>query len=247
MSSQMIKRHTGWGIFMHWFNAACWFFLLASGLGLINNPALNPLGQWWPDMMRAIFGASGLLVAHWSLALLWLAVWVLFIIIHFSRFAVPFVIQVFTVEPRRDLEWMMKKNLQMTLGYKMMARMVKPLKMGPAMPEQEYYNAGQKLAAQGLLMGALVLIISGFFMLASKYILPEADVVWVQWSITIHFIAAGVTTALLLLHIYMAAISKDERPAFISMFTGQVPVDYAEHHHKIWLDQVRDSSPASNK
>jgi formate dehydrogenase subunit gamma len=37
----------------------------------------------------------------------------------------------------------------------------------------------------------------------------------------------------------MAAISPDERPAFFSMFTGTVPEDYAEHHHKLWYDEVK--------
>ena len=55
MSNRMIKRHEMPAILIHWFNAIAWFFLLATGLGLIDNPALQPLGQWWPEMMRDLF------------------------------------------------------------------------------------------------------------------------------------------------------------------------------------------------
>ena len=44
MSEKMIKRHTAAGIFIHWFNALTWLFLMFTGLGLIQNPALNYLG-----------------------------------------------------------------------------------------------------------------------------------------------------------------------------------------------------------
>ena len=173
-------------------------------------------------------GGANLLVAHWLVALLWLAVWVVYLFWGMSRFVAPFLHSTFTLEPNRDIQWMIKKNLQMTLGYKMMAKLVRPLGYDGHLPPQEYYNAGQKLAAQGIIIGALVLIGTGFIMLFSKYFLTAADTWLVQWSITVHFIAAGVTTALLILHIYMAAISKEERPAFISMFTGTVPAEYAQ-------------------
>lgn len=244
-SPKMIPRHTKAGIFIHWFNAACWFFLLFTGLALIQNPELNPLGAWYPKAVRAVFGGgANLLVAHWVVALIWLAVWLVYLFWGLNRFVAPFLNSTFSLEPNRDIQWMIKKNLQMTLGYKMMAKLVKPLGYDGHLPPQEYYNAGQKLAAQGIIMGALVLIGTGFIMLFSKYFLSAADTWLVQWSITVHFIAAGVTTALLILHIYMAAISKDERPAFISMFTGTVPAEYAKHHHQLWYEELEENKPS---
>ncbi|MCB2228152.1 MAG: cytochrome b/b6 domain-containing protein [Desulfarculaceae bacterium] len=245
MSSRQIPRHTRAGIFIHWFNAACWFFLLATGVALISNPELNPLGAWYPKAVRAVFmGGGNLLVAHWLVAFIWLAVWVVYLFWGMNRFVAPFLNSAFTIEPNRDIQWMIKKNLQMMVGYKMMAKLVKPLGYDGTMPDQGYYNVGQKLAAQGLIFGALALVGTGFIMFASKYFLTAADSWLVQWSITVHFIAAGVTTALLILHIYMAAISKDERPAFISMFTGTVPAEYAKHHHRLWYDELEDSKPS---
>jgi len=45
----------------------------------------------------------------------------------------------------------------------------------------------------------------------------------------------------LLIHIYMASIAAGERPAFISMFTGTVPEDYARHHHRLWYEKVKEN------
>lgn len=244
MSNQkeMIPRHTRWGIFIHWFNAGCWFFLLITGLGLISNPQLQPLGQWYPNALRAVFGGgAGLLVAHEVVAFLWLAVWAYYLARFALRYAAPFLRSVFTLDPNRDIEWMVKKNIQMTLGYKAMARLVKPLGWDGGLPPQEYYNAGQKLAAQGIIFGALVIVISGLVMFFSQFSIQAANVWWVQWSITAHYLAAGVTTGLLILHIYMAAISKEERPAFFSMFSGEVPAEYARHHHQLWYDQIKEN------
>ena len=246
MTSPMITRHSGAGIFIHWFNALCWLFLLASGLGLIDNPALQPLGQGYPKALRALLGGgANLLLAHWLVALIWLTVWLGFALMYLGRYVIPFVRQVFSLQPRRDLEWMIKKNLQMTVGYHLMAKLIKPLGLDGRIPDQEYYNAGQKLAAQALLLGGLTLVASGLVMLASKYLLGGSAQALVQWSITIHYLAAMVTTAMLILHVYMAAISRDERPALFSMFSGQVPEEYARHHHKLWYDQIRDSNSGS--
>ncbi len=239
MSSPMIQRHTNTGIFMHWFNAGCWLFLLATGLGLLQNPDLQPLGAWYPGLLRAVFGGGdGLLGAHIAVALLWLAVWAGYYLRFAGRYAVPFLVSIFTLDPRRDLQWIVKKNFQMTLGYKMMARLVRPLGWDGRLPEQEYYNAGQKLAAQVMVLGSLVLAVSGLILAASSWIIDTPNVPWVQWSITIHYLAAGLTFAIVLVHIYMAAIAKEERPALWSMFNGQVPAAYAEHHHKLWYDKL---------
>jgi len=48
----------------------------------------------------------------------------------------------------------------------------------------------------------------------------------------------GLVFAGLLVHIYMAAISPEEKPGFRSMFTGVVPEDYARHHHALWVETL---------
>ena len=241
MSERMIRRHSGPAIFIHWFNAVLWLFLLATGLGLIDNPQLQPLGSWWPRAMRALFGGgTGLLWTHLTAAGLWLVVWLVVIVVWLRSLTLPFLGRILSLRPGRDLEWTIKKNLQMTLGYRMMARLVKPLGWKGNIPDQPFYNAGQKAAAMVMVLGGLVLTLTGMVMAVSKYLLEPAQVVWVQWSITLHFLAAGLTTAMLLLHVYMAAISREERPAFWSMFSGRVPAGYAQHHHRLWFNQLEN-------
>ena len=239
MSNRMIKRHELPAILIHWFNAIAWFFLLATGLGLIDNPSLQPLGQWWPEMMRDLFGGGApLLKAHCIVGVVWAGVWLIFLLVGIARYTLPFLKQIMTFKIPRDIQWMVKKNMQMTMGYKMMARLVKPIGWDGKIPDQGFYNAGQKVAAGGMIAGAVVIVITGVIMLISKIYLNPAQTPLVQWSITIHFIAAAVTFGILLIHIYMAAISREERPAFISMFTGEVPEEYARHHHRLWYEKV---------
>ena len=242
MSDKMVKRHTTVGIFIHWFNALSWLFLMFTGLGLISNPALNYLGGY-PDFVRGMFGGGAtLLKVHWVTGAIWASVWVVFIVLGALTHSIPFVKQVFSIAIPRDLEWVLKKNFQMTLGYRAMGKIAAKFGLDARIPDQEYYNAGQKLAAQLFIVGGLCLAVTGTIMTMSKYSL-EASMVWmVQWSILLHWLAAGFTFGMLLLHVYMAAISREERPAFISMFTGKVPLNYAKHHHKLWYDEIKDKA-----
>jgi formate dehydrogenase subunit gamma len=143
--------------------------------------------------------------------------------------------QVFTYSPASDVKWLIKKNIQMTLGNKWLQR----LGFTQDIPDQGFYNVGQKLFAVASVLGGVVIAATGLIMFLSNLLLHNTVIV--QWAIVIHFIAVGVVTGGLLVHIYMAAISPDERPAFFSMFTGTVPEDYAEHHHKLWYEELKDT------
>jgi formate dehydrogenase subunit gamma len=234
MSKIMIKRHTKASIFMHWFNAVCWFFLLATGLGLIKNSNLDPIGGWWPDMMRGIFGGGeNLLLVHVVCGLIWIAVFLVFAIVRLRKEVIFFIKEIFSFSPVNDTLWIIKKGIQMTMGYKMLER----LGFKSKIPEQGFYNVGQKLFAIVSILGGIVIAVTGIVMYSSKFIIM--DTVIVQWSILIHFVTAGVVFAGLLIHIYMASIAAGELPALISMFTGTVPEEYAKHHHKFWYDEMK--------
>jgi formate dehydrogenase subunit gamma len=234
MGKIMIKRHSNASIFMHWFNAVCWFFLLATGLGLIKNEKLDPIGGWWPDMMRIVFnGGENLLLAHVICGFLWVAVFFVFSIIRLNKEVVFFFKEIFSFSPVNDFLWIIKKGIQMTMGYKMLER----LGFEPRIPDQGFYNVGQKLFAIPSILGGIVIAVTGAVMYLSKYIIIEQAIV--QWSILIHFVMAGFVFAGLLIHIYMASIAAGELPALISMFTGTVPEEYAEHHHKLWYDRIK--------
>jgi formate dehydrogenase subunit gamma len=231
----MIKRHTAFSIFMHWFNAVCWAFLLVTGVGLIKNDRLDPIGGWWPDMIRGIFGGGeNLLLAHVICGFIWVAVFFVFAVVRLRKEVGFFIREIFTFSPANDILWIIKKGIQMTMGYRMLER----LGFEPKIPGQGFYNAGQKLFAIPAIFGGIAIAVTGIIMYSSKFTI--IDPVIVQWSILIHFVAAGVVFAGLLIHIYMASIAAGELPALISMFTGTVPEEYAKHHHKFWYDEVKN-------
>ena len=234
MTKMMIKRHTKIAIFMHWFNAICWFFLLTTGLGLIKNLDLDPIGGWWPDIMRSVFGGGeNLLAAHVICGFLWMAVFLVFSIVRLKNEVGPFFKEIFSFSPGNDVLWIIKKGIQMTMGGKMLDR----FGFEPKLPEQGFYNVGQKLFAIPSLLGGVVIAMTGLVMYSSKHIFIDPAIV--QWSILIHFVMAGFVFAGLLIHIYMAAIAAGELPALISMFTGNVPEEHARHHHKLWYDEIK--------
>jgi len=249
MENNMIKRHTKLSIFLHWFNAACWIFLLATGVGLIRNPDLQPLGMWWSRWMWALFGSGeNLLLAHEICGLVWAGVFLLYALLGAKREVIPFIREIFTFSPVRDILWLVKKGIQMTLGsntLRKLARVMEAKGLGPEVsepriPDQGFYNVGQKLFAIPSVLGGILIAVTGILMWISKIFLTPAETLWVQWAILVHFVTVGFVFAGLLIHVYMASIAAGERPAFLSMFTGKVPEAYARHHHRLWYEEVKE-------
>ena len=241
MNSQMIRRHSVHAMIMHWFNTVCWGFLLATGLGLVDNPVLQPLGMWWVRLMHSVFGSGAqLLQVHIVCGAIWSIGFFLYGILFFKSATLVFLKEILTFSLKRDLLWLIRKPLTMTVGPKIMRR----LSITPDIPDQGFYNVGQKLFAIPALFGGMIIAVTGWIMTFSKQDLTGLSTV--QWSILIHFITVGLVFAGLLIHIYMAAIAKGELPALISMFTGKVPADYAEHHHRFWFGKVTSQEPESD-
>ena len=229
-----IKRHDKINIFMHWFNAVCWIFLLVTGLGLIQNQGLQIAGGWWTDLMRNIFGSGERLLAfHVITGFIWSIGFILYGIIYLKKYVIPFIKEILTVSLSKDMMWLIKKGIYMTMGTKML----KKLGFDPHLPEQGFYNVGQKLFAIPSLFGGIIIAVTGFIMVASDKWLTDTTIV--QWAILIHFVTVILVFAGLFIHVYMAGIAAGEKPAFISMFTGKVPKDYAEHHHRLWYKKIK--------
>jgi formate dehydrogenase subunit gamma len=237
VTDMQIRRHDRVNIFMHWFNVVCWIFLLLTGLGLIKNQDIQIPGGWLAGFMRNIFGSGeALLAAHVAAGFIWSGVFIIYGIFSFKKNVVPFVREILTVSYPDDLLWLFKKGIQMTMGNSVL----KKLGMDIHLPDQGFYNVGQKLFAIPSLFGGVVIAVTGFIMAASDIWIT--DTVIVQWAILIHYVTVMFVFAGLFIHVFMAGIAAGERPAFISMFTGKVPDKYAEHHHKLWYDKVKDSS-----
>lgn len=232
---KVYKRHDPSDIFIHWYNAACWLLLLVTGFGLIQNPALDPFGSGYPAALRAMVGGGGkLLLIHEFIGIAWILGFFVYLIANFKG-AMFFLSEVFPVSIGRDMTWMLKKMVLMTLGPKAL----KAVGMDPTLPDQGYYNMGQKAFAQASVVGGIVIAVTGVIMFLSDRTFGAEATGMISWSVALHFIAVGLVFAGLLVHIYMAAISPEERPGFKSMFSGVVPDGYAKHHHRLWWEKVK--------
>lgn len=228
----MIKRHYLIDMIMHWFNAVCWLFLLATGLGLIQNEHLQLAGGMWSRWMRSLFGSGEtLLHAHEVAGIVWAAGFLLFAIFRFRKAVWPFTREILTISPARDIRWFVKKGALMNIGPGIM----KKFGADATLPDQGFYNIGQKMFAVPALFGGILIAVSGIVMMLSR--VAFTDTTWVQWAILVHFLCAGLVSGGLLMHIYVASFAPGERPAFISMFTGYVPEAYAKSHHGLWYEQ----------
>lgn len=230
----MIRRHSATAIAIHWFNAACWIFLLLSGFALLANPATQPIGDWWPRLWAGIFGESGLLRAHIVVGTAWAAVYVLYLALRMRREAWPFLREITRLSPKADLIWCLKKGLWLITGSKTMRR----LGVDPQLPPQGFYNAGQKMVAILAVLASLALALTGGLMvlLADR---PGTEAL-LQWSLLVHFCSAGSMAVFLPVHVYMAAAAPGEGPALRSMFTGYVPESFVERHNPLWYAQLRE-------
>jgi formate dehydrogenase subunit gamma len=232
MGTRMIRRHSSAAIFFHWFNAVCWLFLLATGLGLVDNEKLQPLGMWWPRLLHSLFGArETLLLTHEVCGFIWAGVCLIYGVAMAKGETIPFLRQIFRFAVRDDARWLVRKGILMTMG----AGVLRRLGQDPQLPDQGFYNIGQKLFAIPAVLGSVVIAVTGSIMALSKAFTGTGVV---QWAILLHFVAVGIVFAGLLVHIFMASIAKGELPAFKSMFTGTVPEDFARHHNKLWYEEV---------
>lgn len=109
-------------------------------------------------------------------------------------------------------------------------------------PDEGRFNAGQKLLFWGFFWCGLVLLLSGL-------ILWEPH--WIPWNlhalrliaVIVHPIAALVTIALFMIHVYMGTAI--EPGAFASIVRGDVSRKWAARYHKAWYEQVvREEAPA---
>lgn len=108
-------------------------------------------------------------------------------------------------------------------------------------PDEDRFNAGQKALYWGFLLCGIVLLLTGF-------VLWEPH--WFPWSlrafrlisVILHPIAALITIALFMIHVYMGTAV--ERGAFGSVIRGDVSRTWAQRFHRAWYERVAGESSA---
>jgi len=214
-----LPRHRAGMRFLHWFNLLSWIVLLFTGTALISAESFALFGQDFPRWVREhLGGADALILAHVVWGLVWAAVIVpLFLL--FKRGGIEALREILLT--RDDLQWILRKPFDM-LGVGK-----KPL------PPQDKYNAGQKVFALSALAGTATIILTGLVM--TFHIGPT----WVvAAAVLLHKLAVAFALLGLALHVTMAVIVSEERPALWSMITGYVDREHAEHHSDKWVREL---------
>lgn len=229
--SPLILRHSLADRLIHWCNAVLWLLLFFTGLALLDGE-FAPIGPWYPRFVRSLVGGGGVLLSlHLGLGFAWLLAFAVYIATNFHS-AASFLRQIFCLQPG-DGTWILRKPFHLALGRNLSTK----LGVSPNLPSQGYYNIGQKGFGMLSIFGCIVLAVTGLVMYAGTLGFFSEAVI--GWSITLHFLAAGLVLAGLIIHVYMAAILTDERPGLMSMFTGTVPEHYAKHHHADWYRSLQ--------
>ena len=219
-----VPRHNLVMRLLHWFNAASWFVLLLSGTALMATPAFSLFGSTLPDVVAALVGGrANLLLLH----VLWGLVWALVIVPGFlvqKRGGIDAIREVWITGD--DIRWLLYKPLAM-------------LRLGSVgLPPQDKYNAGQKLFAISVLAATTLIIGSGLVMV---FHVGSAPVV--AAAILVHKLSIMLVLLGLGVHLTMAVIMREERPALRAMVRGDIDRDHAAEHATKWVEKLEKPAP----
>lgn len=226
LREKMLTKHHLANILTHWFNAASWAFLLATGLAILGQRIYQTVPAAWSDVVRNLFGGLAPLIRwHESWGMLWAFVLAFNVLLGFRNYFLPFGARRMMLTGD-DVAWFKQYGRKLVgLSYEL--------------PPQDDYNAGQKAFSYVVVLGIMAIIASGLVMTFSPQVMRlTGGAQWIiQWAMPVHFSAVGVVVAGLVVHIYMGALFPEERPAFFSMFSGKVNALYAYTHHRKWFER----------
>jgi sulfite dehydrogenase (quinone) subunit SoeB len=214
-----LDRHPAGLRVLHWFNALSWVVLAVTGVALMSAASFAFFGTAFPAALsRALGGKAALVKLHvfWGLA------WAALIVPLFLLFKENLRHVWDDIRPTRDdLRWLAVKPLAMAGAWK------RPL------PPQDKYNAGQKAFAIFVLAATATIITSGVVM---TFHLGSAAVV--SGAIVAHGLAITLALVGVAVHLTMAAVIAEERPALRSMVTGKIDFHHARHHSPKWVKKL---------
>ncbi len=217
-SPEPLPRHRAGMRVLHWFNLLSWILLLATGTALMSAERFVIVNKAYVDWMAGLFGgAAGLLRFHVLWGLLWALV-VVPVFLVYKKGGTEALREVRITGD--DLRWLLRKPRAM-LGIH-----------GEPLPPQDKYNAGQKLFALFVLVGTALIILTGLIM---AFHLGSTTLV--AACIFVHKLLVAMVLVGLSVHVIMAAIMREERPALWSMFTGRVSRPFAESHNAKWVQE----------
>lgn len=102
-------------------------------------------------------------------------------------------------------------------------------------PPAGHFNSGQKQFYWAMFWAAIVLLVTGLVMWFPESIPRSA--MWIRPIVVfLHVVAALVTIAAFLIHVYMGIFFVSG--GFQGILWGRVPVSWAKMHHRLWYDKM---------
>ena len=212
-SGKKILRFASFERFTHWLTASCFIILALSGLNI----------SFGRVLILPMFGAEAFStltswgkIAHNYLAFPFMLGLVIMFLIWFKD----------NIPGRLDLEWIKKGGGMLKNGEH---------------PPAKRFNAGQKGIFWIVIVGGVLMSLSGWFLLF-PYI--PADVTALQVWTVIHAVIAMLFIAAMLAHIYIGSVGMEG--AFDAMGTGEVDLNWAKEHHALWVqeEQAKGRAPS---
>lgn len=107
------------------------------------------------------------------------------------------------------------------------------------MPEQDKYNTGQKLWYVAVVVGGLLIGLTGLIMWLGRGSVPPRLFLW---SAFLHSVLAVILTAFTLVHIYLAVMHPLMKDGLDSIRFGYMPEEYLKHHHGKYYEELKAKS-----
>jgi formate dehydrogenase subunit gamma len=214
-SGMKILRFASFERFTHWLTATCFIILALSGLNISFGRVLI-LPLFGPEAFSTLTAWGKL--AHNYLAFPFMLGLVIMFLIWIKD----------NIPNRLDVLWI-----------KQGGGMLKNGKHPPA----RRFNAGQKGIFWIVIIGGVLMSLSGWFLLFPY--LP-ANVTALQFWTVIHAVIAMLFIAVMMAHIYIGSIGMEG--AFDAMGTGEVDLNWAKEHHALWVEeeQAKGQAPSGS-
>jgi len=198
---------------MHWIHLVAFIVLGLTGIGF----------YWDIAGIASIFGgpANASLVHRWT-GVVFTVGPLFYILLNFDRFA-RFIDTIGSFS-KEDFAW-----LKVMGGYL-------PFIKVDEVPAQDKYNAGQKMLGWMIIIGCILIILTGFPMWLWRH---SMSAVFLNICYNIHFWTAMIMILLVAGHFFLAAIHPKSRVEFASMMIdGYIDAEISAHHNGKWFTQL---------
>jgi formate dehydrogenase subunit gamma len=210
-SGKTLVRFASLERFTHWMTATCFIILGLSGLNI----------SFGKSLLLPLIGPEAFsMLTHWGkIAHNYLA------FPFMLGIAIMFVVWIKDNIPSRiDWEWLKAGGGLLANGKH---------------PPAKRFNAGQKGIFWMVIIGGVLMSLSGWYML---FPYQAGDVTSLQIWTVVHAVVALLFIAGILAHIYIGSLGMEG--AFDAMGTGEVDVNWAKEHHSVWAEEEQAKARA---